>query len=432
MRTAILTATLLLLTAGHTSAATFPANRPSTTNNDDSCDISVMPAATLLLPYFEVDLGKPVMSAKTTRFSVINTSQLPQIARTTLWTDLGYPVFTFNIFLTGYDVQAIDLYDVVGRGILASERGTSNANTPGRRSLANAANPNFFLDAAETCSIDRQPVVMPDAILAEVRDALLTGRADACGAGQRIGRDHGLVATGYVTIDVVATCSDRMPDDPRYFNELLYDNVLAGEYLQLDPADQSGRATVAGNPLVHLRAIPEGGPPGLAGDTFLPVTFYSRFTPRTTPVMDRRQPLPSVFAARWIDAAALSFRTELQIWREGVTGSAASCAAFANNELPFASVVRFDERENATAYAPPPGTRQVLPLASRTEIGDAFWRSVVPPSGEPAGWLYLDLHNGEARRSQNWVSTRMSAADRFGASTDATMLSNGCAAGGDR
>jgi hypothetical protein len=31
------------------------ASGPTTTNNDDSCDIGVAPAATLLLPYFEVD-----------------------------------------------------------------------------------------------------------------------------------------------------------------------------------------------------------------------------------------------------------------------------------------------------------------------------------------------------------------------------------------
>ena len=35
--------------------ATFAAGSPSTTNNSDSCDIGVTPAATLLLPYFEVD-----------------------------------------------------------------------------------------------------------------------------------------------------------------------------------------------------------------------------------------------------------------------------------------------------------------------------------------------------------------------------------------
>ena len=37
--------------------ATFDSGNPTTTDNDDSCDIGVAPAATLLLPYFEVDLG---------------------------------------------------------------------------------------------------------------------------------------------------------------------------------------------------------------------------------------------------------------------------------------------------------------------------------------------------------------------------------------
>ena len=34
---------------------TFAGGQPATTNNADSCDIGVTPAATLLLPYFEVD-----------------------------------------------------------------------------------------------------------------------------------------------------------------------------------------------------------------------------------------------------------------------------------------------------------------------------------------------------------------------------------------
>src|SRR6185369_14227085 len=84
----------------------------ATTRNDDSCDIAVMPAATLLLPYFVVDVGSPAAGAKTTVFTVINTSREPRIARVTLWTDLAFPVLNFNLFLTGYDAQAINLYDV--------------------------------------------------------------------------------------------------------------------------------------------------------------------------------------------------------------------------------------------------------------------------------------------------------------------------------
>src|SRR5881398_373624 len=78
-------------------------------NNDDTCDVKVGPAATLLLPYFEVDVSGN--SGQTTLFTVTNVSRYPQIARVTLWTDLAYPLFTFNLYLTGYDVQSINLAD---------------------------------------------------------------------------------------------------------------------------------------------------------------------------------------------------------------------------------------------------------------------------------------------------------------------------------
>jgi hypothetical protein len=41
---------LVALTALHAAAAL-----PTSRNNDDTCDIALLPAATLLLPYFEVD-----------------------------------------------------------------------------------------------------------------------------------------------------------------------------------------------------------------------------------------------------------------------------------------------------------------------------------------------------------------------------------------
>lgn len=66
---------------------TSPVFASTSTNNDESCDIGLYPAATLLLPYFEVDLGGAPGSQRTTIFSVTNVSPLPQIARVTLWSD---------------------------------------------------------------------------------------------------------------------------------------------------------------------------------------------------------------------------------------------------------------------------------------------------------------------------------------------------------
>src|SRR5687768_15965445 len=54
------------------------ASGPSTTNNDDTCDISVAPAATLLLPYFEVETSAAVdrSIARSTLFTLTNVSNV--------------------------------------------------------------------------------------------------------------------------------------------------------------------------------------------------------------------------------------------------------------------------------------------------------------------------------------------------------------------
>ena len=126
MRTAAATILALLL-GGSAFAGTF-STPPATTNNDDSCDIALQPAATLLLPYFEVDVEAPSVSAVQTLFTVQNVSSLPQIANVTLWTDWGFPAFNFPIFLTGYDVQPVSLYDLFVRGALPAT--SSGATVP--------------------------------------------------------------------------------------------------------------------------------------------------------------------------------------------------------------------------------------------------------------------------------------------------------------
>ena len=126
-------AAALLLLAVTASAATRRSGSPATTDNDDSCDIALQPAATLLLPYFEVDFRSPQTTARSTIFTIVNTSPLPQIVHVTLWTDWSFPALGFNIFLTGYDMQLINLYDIFERNVIApgsvpSSGGTSSTN----------------------------------------------------------------------------------------------------------------------------------------------------------------------------------------------------------------------------------------------------------------------------------------------------------------
>src|SRR5438874_12467884 len=114
MKTRIALALLTILMAVSASAGSL--------DNDASCDIKVGPAATLLLPFFEVDVQ--TAGAQTTLFTITNVSRYSQIAHVTIWTDWGFPVLTFNIFLAGYDVQSINVRDILVSGIVASPVGT--------------------------------------------------------------------------------------------------------------------------------------------------------------------------------------------------------------------------------------------------------------------------------------------------------------------
>ncbi|HEV8657641.1 MAG TPA: hypothetical protein VGS96_03350 [Thermoanaerobaculia bacterium] len=419
----------------------------ATIKNDDSCDIGTYPAATLLLPYFEVELARQTQS---TIFSITNVSPAPQIARVTIWTDWAFPVISFNLFLTGYDVQPINLYDVFLRGIIGGATGTSTSAPNARDStgrstnpnigttpLTNLANPNFLPSVANECARGRLPGVIPASIATDIRALVSTGRStgvgiscrDANGVEQQVGGNHGgTVAIGYVTIDVVATCSAYLPTDARYWNEILFDNVLTGDYQQIASDPATGNYA-GGNPMVHIRAIPEGGDAGSTAAAALPFTFYDRYTSN-----DRRQPVPSTFAARWISGSNATFDTHYKIWREGVLSAGAACNRYAeNSSLSFGEIARFDEHENAwitrpcSICIPGPPPIGFLPVTSRIPISNALFP--VNASTDLGGWTYFNLNSGGIglrKVSQNWVVVSMFAEGRFGVESDATSLGNGC------
>lgn len=414
---------LTFVVAGSAFAQTVDTGAPATIDNDDSCDISVAPAATLLLPYFEVDLGAQG-AGETTLWTITNTSRLPQIAHVTIWTDWSYPVLDFNIFLTGYDVQSINMYDIVGRQQIAPAEGTSSDSDEGELSALNTANP--LLNLARC---DDLPVRIPDFQYSNLRSALTTGLASGLCGSTRIGTNHGAdTAIGYVTVDVSSACSTSLPIDPGYFGgEVLFDNVLIGDYQQVDSANNFAQ----GNPMVHIRAIPEGGPAtATATVTNLPNTFYGRYQAGGT--LDRRQPLPSVFAARWIEGGTGDFQTSYKIWREGVTGATATCAQYVNNsELTITEIVRFDEHENPTTFSgdvvisPPQESEITFPETSLTSVSASNFPE--NDSTDVGGWMYLNLDNTELDyASQNWVVVSMRAEGRYSVDFDAAWLGNGC------
>ena len=474
---------------------TFATGQPATTNNDDSCDIGVTPAATLLLPYFEVDTAAAQGAGATTLFTITNTSRYPQIAHVTVWTDWSFPVLDFNIFLTGYDVQGINLYDVIVRGIIApgAPPGTSITTVPGSPQngftgagaipFNNTSNPNFILtgaaDVRTTCAGLAGSI---GDLQTAVKNALTTGTgyvslAASCGSGQ-IGFNHGAIAKGYVTVDVASYCSQQLPTDVNYYTggsaSILFDNTLIGDYQQIGPTP-AGAGTAStfdaqGNPMVHIRAIPEGGLSGAAGGipvaTNLPFTFYDRYT-GATPTADRRQPLPALFAARYIQGGTGSFATNLKIWREGVTTNSLACTSSqyaVNSVLLVTSIVRFDEHENSfgfgstTCVSPCVTPVLSLPESSATNTTASTFPTLT--GTDVGGWMFLNLSNqatsgisapsavytaqrvgfstaplaapplrGSRNVSQNWVVVSMFGAvgsNRLSVDFDAAWLGNGC------
>src|SRR5205085_5752740 len=98
----------------------------------------------------------------------------------------------------------------------------------------------------------------------------------------------------------------------------------------------------------------------------------------------------------------------------------------------------------AQIISPPviPGTI-TLPETSARSTSDMSIYPMLSSSGDVAGWIYLNLNNGNmnvtysvarpgffppgtTRPSQNWVITSMFAEGRFSVDFDATMLGNGC------
>jgi hypothetical protein len=436
---------------------------PTSTNNDDTCDVgSAVPAATLLLPYFEVDFKSPQTTARTTLFTIVNTTDLPQIAHVVVWTDWSFPALDFNIFLTGYDVQGINLYDIFAKATIApgavSGTGGTSSNTtvptnptPGSQPAPNDANPN--ITSLSGCG--NLPGQFSSVLLIDLQLIFTTGRGtgSAVPCTALVGGVHAN-AVGYVTVDVAPVCHTSLPNEPGYFSLILFDNVLIGDYQDINPNPATGNFA-GGNPLVPIRAVPEGGPAGSVPGTNLPYTFYDRYTSGIVPrTIDRRQPLPATWAARYINGGTGAFNTNFKIWREGITVGACSgagIAAVSNSNLAIAEIVRFDEHENATilnapsGVSPAPSITLGIPETISLPASNTNILPPLPTSGDVGGWVYFNLNNnnvagtysvarpgffppGVTRPSQNWVIVSMFAEGRYSVDFDAAWLGNGCSA----
>jgi hypothetical protein len=395
------------------------------------CTIDEVPAATLLLPYFEVDLGNA--NGQTTLFSVNNASATAVLAHVVVWSDLSVPVLDFNIYLTGYDVQTINLRDVLS-GVLprtASDGQDPNDNISPQGPLSQDIN------FASCTGALPPPASLPSTFITHLQLAL-TGKASPVLGGLCAGRSFGdNVARGYVTVDTVNNCTLRFQGDPSYFSsDITFQNVLWGDYFYVNPAQNFAD----GNTLVHIEASltdPQTTVPGQ-------YTFYGRYDGWTA--ADHREPLATNFAVRFATGGVFSGGTSLIVWRDSkVNQNPFTCPATTGRPSWFPlgqeGIVIFDEEEQPQVaqtfpVSPQPPNSGLIPFpaeAQRTQVGGADL-----PVPFDFGWLYLNLNTTVSAAGNNppedpaaaqaWVTAEMTAQGRFSVGYSAVQLDSACAA----
>jgi hypothetical protein len=345
------------------------------------CAIDQVPAATLLVPYFEVDYAAAL--APTTLVFVTNTSSAAAVAHVTLWTDWGIPALDFDIYLTGHDVQTFNLRDIITHGVLprtadrgadAGSFGTADSLSPSPPPGPTQA-PNVdpftgtftplvptefnFGGSSGPCVAPYVNPALSEAARADLQ-AKLTGAPIPSTPTLCAGSPRGnTLARGYVTIDTVTGCTLLNPASPGYFSGVASNaNQLIGEMLVID----SSTAVAASYPVVHLEAatLPTGAR-----------SFYGRFVGDTG--ADGREPLPSSFAARFIPKVNPSSTSGLFVWRETgddvdpvICGSAPAWAPLTTKPVQL-----FDEQtQSAKPAAALPVATQRLDLF--TDIANPF------------------------------------------------------------
>lgn len=295
------------------------------------CDMGVHPAATLLVPYFEVDPGGGLDTVVT----VTNTADRPVVARVVIWNVDGWAVAGFNLWLWKFDQAEFSLRWLLEAGHFpnngcptdAARFRVDYADCDGDgRYMDNAwtQDDGLFSSSGSNWDVACYAPVPPD-VLANWQCKLSVGSYDGWSENYR----------GYVTIDATLSCSGGMQDaGTLYFATDYLDtdgdgikdhgllensNVLMGDILYLDRAQERGDAV----PAVHIEAWGEGN--ALEGHTWglTPArleeqgisTFWNKYEIGVVPPNDAQESLPLWWAFRYIDNE--SFQGGLG-WMSGV------------------------------------------------------------------------------------------------------------------
>jgi len=336
------------------------------------CALDAVPASTLLFPYvsYDFDQGRIDENGETTLFAITNVSNEAVIVHITVWTDYSVAILDFNLTLTGYDVQTINIRDIFRDGILPSDdtganewwNGVAPSNAgpspldDGPYSTFNdlwggALNGYFAINGLPDpeptgpLNLDCNPAVwdsspinyrapagnIPPGTLSifegylRASETVTTGYAD-CGWGGDVTylfpfgtwftRQDPRATAMYITADVVNACNKDLPDGQAasYFafpvvSGVRVANQLVGDVIWLNAGANTSEADNA----VHLEAFPNIQTPILASGKR--ATFYHNLHQTLIGPQDFREPLGTAWAFRYMNAPGTDVFTWIRAWR---------------------------------------------------------------------------------------------------------------------
>ncbi len=355
------------------------------------CTIGPGLAATLLFPYFEVDLVDPLGVG--TLIAVNNGLIVPTMARVVLWTDWGVPTLAFDLYLPPFAVETINIIDLLNGIIPSTGVGADLTGFDFCDAL-----PPFHLNPA--LSVNESAQLIADH----------TGQSGPL-AFDCAGSPHpDQIARGYITVDVVDECSGVEGFLPNftpvnsgfpYFAEggggdgiAIASNRLWGDIIYVDFSDNSAQGS---------EAIPIWANPDKFTDTDI-FTFYGRFSGWDG--RDERVPLPSIWDQRFLNGGPFAGGADLIVWRD--TGAPLETAACGAQPSPF-------PLEDTTTVFDPQG--DFVFLGSNDNFPLSTQRTSVDSLAVPLnfGWLQLEL-------AQSWVQPSLNASDLFSANFNGTPI----------
>jgi hypothetical protein len=349
--------------------------------------LDAVPAATLLYPYFEVDLSN--VNGKDTVIGLHNTSASAVLGRVTIWSNTGVPIYGFHIYLTGFDSQSFKMRDVLN-GILpqTASAGQDPLDTYSPKGSA-SQDINF-----SSCN-GQLPYGAVSATFVADLQAMLTGQPSTSEfSGQCVGTNAGdNVARGYVTIDVAVSClSAPLPlSDSLYFNtyatggQMSVQNVLIGDYMLINPAQHvlnMNNATSIEASFTDPLTTTNGN-----------YTFYGRFV--NWMATDHREPL----ATNWTVQGDTGSSSAI-IWRDPKVSNPGGFSCAPGGKPAYAPLgvhgVRFFDRGSIftaiqiTPSVTNPFPPDIAPVATQIVPLNSAALALLPPA--KMGFLDMDLN----------------------------------------